>query len=175
VRVYLRNDDWFSNHNLWVRTVQYSWNSHNAWNNIGDDYDKLGQMDNAIKGFGRSYEWKNNYADAYHNQANILFKIKRYDLARWGYETALAYSPALYQSYISLTQVALNQGDRQGAFNYAQKLVKAQPNNPQAYYVLGVVYVQIGDRENAIKFLNMALQLDPQYKPALEILKQIQK
>jgi len=175
VRTFLRNIDWQTNHNLWVRTVQYSWNSHNAWNNIGDDYDKLNQMDNAIKGFGQSYVVKPNYADAYHNQANIFFKIKRYDLARAGYEKALYYSPGLYQSYISLTQVALYQGDINGAFGYATKLVEAQPNNPQAYYVLGVVYAQGGDLEAAKKSMGKAVQLSPGYEPAVAFLKQVDK
>jgi len=173
IRVYLRNIDWQTNHNLWVRTVQYSWNSHNAWNNIGDDYDKLGQYDNAIKGFGQSYAVKNNYADAYHNQANIFFKIKRYDLARQGYELALKFHPGLYQSYISLTQVALYQGDLNGALAYANKLIESQPNNPQAYYVMGVVLAQGGKLKEAEDYLNYALQLNPNFTPAVNTLKQI--
>jgi len=175
VRTFLRNNDWQTNHNLWVRTVQYSWNSHNAWNNIGDDYDKLNQPDNAIKGFGQSYVVKPNYADAYHNQANIFFKIKRYDLARQGYEKALSYGPGLYQSYISLTQVALYQGDLNGAYGYATKLVEAQPQNPQAYYVIGVVLAQGGKIDDAKQAMAKALELSPGYGPALGFLQQIEK
>jgi protein O-mannosyl-transferase len=174
VRVYLRNIDWQTNHNLWVRTVQYSWNSHNAWNNIGDDYDKLGQYENAIKGFGQSYAVKPNYADAYHNQSNIFFKIKRYDLARQGYEMAVSISPALYQSYISLTQVALYQGDLNGAWAYANKLLEAQPNNPQSYYVSGMVLLQAGKDDDGVAYLNKALEISPGYAPALNVLKQLQ-
>jgi len=85
VRVYLRNIDWKTNHSLWVSTCQYSPNSHNAWNNIGDDYDKLAQLEktlegqmnqylNSIKGFTRSTIVKTNYADAFHNRANIFTK-----------------------------------------------------------------------------------------------------
>jgi len=175
VRVYLRNIDWQTNHNLWVRTVQYSWNSHNAWNNIGDDYDKLGQMDNAIKGFGQSYVVKTNYADAYHNQANIFFKIKRYDLARQGYETAVNISPALFQSYISLTQVALYQGDLNGAWGYANKLLQAQPNNPQSFYVSGMVLLQAGKETDGVNYFKKALEIDPNYTPVLDVLKKIEE
>lgn len=174
VRTYLRNDDWQTNHKLWVRTVQYSYNSHNAWNNIGDDYDKLGQMDNAIKGFGQSYVVKPNYADAYHNQANIFFKIKRYDLARAGYEKALSYGPGLYQSYISLTQVALFQNDLNGAYGYASKLLEVQPNNSQAHYVMGVVMAQAGKMDEAKKYINQALKLNPDFVQARTILQQLE-
>jgi len=175
VRVFLRNIDWQTNHNLWVRTVQYSWNSHNAWNNIGDDYDKLGQMDNAIKGFGQSYVVKPNYADAYHNQANIFFKIKRYDLARQGYETAVNISSTLFQSYISLTQVALYQGDLNGAWGYANKLMEAQPNNPQSFYVSGMVLLQAGKDTDAMNYFKKALEISPNYAPVLDVLRKIEE
>jgi len=175
VRVFLRNIDWQTNHNLWVRTVQYSWNSHNAWNNIGDDYDKLGQMDNAIKGFGQSYVVKPNYADAYHNQANIFFKIKRYDLARQGYETAVGISSALFQSYISLTQVALYQGDLNGAWGYSNKLMEAQPNNPQSYYVSGMVLLQAGKEADAVNYFKKALEISPNYTPVIDVLKRMEE
>lgn len=173
-RIYLRNDDWSTNHKLWVRTVQYSHNSHNAWNNIGDDYDKLGDYENSVKGFGMSYKMKENYADAYHNQSNIFFKMERHDLARQGYETALALNPQLYQSYISLVQVAIKQGDILGAENYANKLLESQPNNPQAHYVRGYVDL-IQDKVNeAVAYFQNALKIDPNYSPAANLLNQIQ-
>jgi protein O-mannosyl-transferase len=173
-RIYLRNDDWQTNHKLWVRTVQYSHNSHNAWNNIGDDYDKLEDYENSIKGFGMSYKTKENYADAYHNQANIYFKIERYDLARNGYETALALNPSLYQSYISLVQVALAQKDIEGALVYANELLKAQPNNPQAHHVRGYVDLMQDKTDEATAYFQNALKLDPNYAPAINMLNQIQ-
>jgi tetratricopeptide (TPR) repeat protein len=173
-RIYLRNIDWQTNHNLWVRTVQYSHNSHNAWNNIGDDYDKLEDYENAIKGFGMSYKTKENYADAYHNQANIYFKIERYDLARNGYETALALNPGLYQSYISLVQVAIRQGDFLGAEAYADKLLVSQPNNSQALYVKAYTLLVQDKVQDAINYLQSALKIDPNYAPAVNLLNQIQ-
>jgi tetratricopeptide (TPR) repeat protein len=128
-RIFFRNIDWNTNHNLWVNTCQVSPNSHNAWNNIGDDYDKLASAEttndgkltqyyNAIKGFTQSTVIKPNYADAYHNRANIFFKIGRLDLARDSYETAIYYSPNLYQTYLSLTQIDLMQNNLQLAYQH---------------------------------------------------------
>jgi protein O-mannosyl-transferase len=184
VRTFLRNIDWQTNHKLWVNTCQVSPNSHNAWNNIGDDYDKLAtaatskeekdwQYENSIKGFTQSTIIKPNYADAYHNRANIFYKIGRLDLARDSYNTALYYSPGLYQTYLSLTQIDLMEGKLQLALEHAIKAVQASPNDPQSAYVLAVVYAQGGELQKAEEILTNIIKMYPQYTLATDTLKQV--
>jgi tetratricopeptide (TPR) repeat protein len=172
-RTFLRNIDWQTNHKLWVSTVQVSPNSHNAWNNIGDDYDKLGQYENAIKGFTQSTIVKPNYADAYHNRANIFFKANRLDLARDSYITALKYSPGLYQTYFSLTQIDLMEKRLDLAYEHASAVVKIQPNIPQTHYTLAVVLAQMGKLDESVKELQISLQLNPEFKVAKDLLNNI--
>ena len=184
VRVYLRNIDWKTNHNLWVSTCQYSPNSHNAWNNIGDDYDKLAQLEttnegqtnqylNSIKGFTRSTIVKPNYADAFHNRANIFYKIGRYDLARDSYETALYYGPNLYQSYFSLLQIDLIERRYDLAMDHLNRLHKAKPNDIQVYYVTAVVYANAGMIDEAKTLLSQILQSYPEFQQAQDLLDQL--
>ena len=172
-RVASRNADWSTNHNLWVNTVQVSPNSHNAWNNIGDDYDKLGQLENAVKGFTQSTIVKPKYADAYHNRANIFYKAGRLDLARDSYETALKYSPDLYQTLISLVQVDIAEKKGNLAVAHATRLTEVQFNNPQSFYILAVVYGQFGNKEEMVKNLKKSLEIYPNYKLSKDLLSQI--
>jgi tetratricopeptide (TPR) repeat protein len=169
-RIYLRNVNWQTNHNLWVDTCYVSPNSHNAWNNIGDDYDKLKDYPNAIKGFTQSTVVKVNYADAYHNRANIFFKTGRLDLARASYDMALYYNPGLFQTYLSLTQIDLMEGNFNYALDHASKAAKLEPSNPQVLYVLGVVYAQGGDLATAKKIFEQILISFPDYKLAKDAL-----
>jgi len=173
-RTFLRNINWQTNHNLWVNTCQVSPNSHNAWNNIGDDYDKLGQYEDAIKGFSQSTVVKPNYADAYHNRANIFFKIGRLDLARDSYNTALTIAPGLFQTYISLAQIDLSEGKNQLAVEHAQKLVELQANDPQAHYVFGIVLAKVGLIEEAKNEMKLSLQISPAFKPARDTLTELE-
>jgi len=174
IRVYLRNDDWQTNHKLWVRTVQVSPNSHNAWNNIGDDYDKLGQYENAVKGFTQSTIVKPNYADAYHNRANIFYKMGRYDMARDSYETALSYSNnSLYQSLISLIQIDLTEKRPDLALGHVEKLQKAKPNDVQVYYINAVVLANAGMNDQAVLILEQILKAYPTFTEAKNLLSQI--
>lgn len=184
VRTFLRNDDWQTNHKLWVRTCQISPNSHNAWNNIGDDYDKLAQLEttdkgkfnqylNSIKGFTQSVTVKNNYADAYHNRANIFYKMGRYDLAKDSYETALSYGPNLYQSYYSLLQIDLTEKNYNSALNHLNKLNAVRPNDPQVYYAASVVYANMGRIDQAISILEQLVKANPSWNQAKDLLIQL--
>lgn len=173
VRTFMRNDDWTTNHKLWVNTCQVSPNSHNAWNNIGDDYDKLKDYASAIKGFTQSTIVKPNYADAYHNRANIFYKTGRLDLARESYNTALVFNPGLYQTYMSLIQIDLMEKKNDVAVGHAETAVKISPNEPQTAYVLAVVYAQVGRTTEAKTLLENVLKVYPNYKVAADALKQI--
>ena len=186
VRVFLRNIDWQTNHNLWVSTCQVSPNSHNAWNNIGDDYDKLAQLEttdegkikqylNSIKGFTRSTLVKTNYADAFHNRANIFYKIGRYDLARDSYETGLSYGPNLYQSYFSLLQIDLIEKRYDLAMDHLNRLHTVKPNDIQVYYVTAVVYANAGMVDESKKLLTQMLEAYPQFQQAKDLLDQLSK
>ncbi len=172
VRVFLRNIDWQTNHNLWVNTCQVSPNSHNAWNNIGDDYDKLAAFEstdegkmrqyyNSIKGFGQSYAIKPNYADAYHNQANILYKIGRLDLARNTYETAIKYNPNLYQTYTTLLQIDFVEKNQPELLRHLGIIQQMKPNDLQVAYISAVAYAQIGMIKEAKQLADMMYKQFP--------------
>jgi tetratricopeptide (TPR) repeat protein len=130
-------------------------NSHNAWNNIGDDYDKLAQLEttdegkmkqylNAIKGFGQSFMVKPNYADAYHNQANIFYKIGRLDLARGTYEQALNYNPNLSQTLKTLIQLDIMEKNPVELEKHLVRLQQMDPTSVETAYIAAISYAQIG-------------------------------
>ena len=164
VRVFLRNIDWQTNHNLWVNTCQVSPNSHNAWNNIGDDYDKLVQYENAIKGFGQSFAIKPNYADAYHNQANIFYKIGRLDLARKGYDTALSYNPSLVQTYQTLVQLDVMEKNKTELVKHLNILINSNPNNLQMRYLAAVAFAKVEMFDEAKKIADEMYKYYPNIK-----------
>jgi tetratricopeptide (TPR) repeat protein len=183
-RIIMRNIDWQTNHNLWVNTCKVSPNSHNAWNNIGDDYDKLAQLEttnegkikqyeNSIKGFTQSTIIKPNYADAFHNRANIFYKMGRFDLARDSYETGLSFNPGMYQSYMSLLQIDFVEKRFDLAMSDLSKLQKIKPNDLQVAYITAVVYANVGKIDDAKKVLNSILNSVPDFQQAKDLLKQL--
>jgi len=55
------------------------------------------------------------------------------------------------------------------------KLVEDESDYRDAHYLLGINYLQQGQTEPARESLNRALDIDPSYQPAREILEQIEK
>jgi Flp pilus assembly protein TadD len=94
-------------------------------------------------------------------------------LARESYETALSYAPGLYQTYLSLIQIDLMERNLNLALQQAQKVIELQPNNPQSWYVAGIVLAEAGQTEEATKVFRKSLEFDPAYGPSLEALKKI--
>jgi len=183
-RTFIRNIDWQTNHNLWVSACQVSPNSHNAWNNIGDDYDKLAQLEktderkmnqylNAVKGFTQSTIAKPNYADAFHNRGNIFYKMGRLDLARDSYLTAISFNPMMQQTYLSLIQMDIVSGNYDLATNDLESLKKRYPNDAQVWYIEAYINIKKGNIDKAKEILRLIVAQIPNFTDAANLLKSI--
>lgn len=184
-RIFIRNIDWQTNHNLWVNTCQVSPNSHNAWNNIGDDYDKLAALEttdegklrqylNSIKGFAESYALKPNYADAYHNQANIFYRIGRLDLARNAYEMAVSYNPGLFETYMTLIQLDIAENNIDELLRHVEIVQQIKPNDLDVAYISAIAYSKSGRMAEAKQIAEMMYQQFPNVKEIVDLYTSLQ-
>jgi Flp pilus assembly protein TadD len=72
-------------------------------------------------------------------------------------------SPAVvYNSYVGLGQVALDQGREPEALDYFNQAVRLMPNSGFAYNVLGSVYFPHGDYARAAEYFEQAIRVSPQ-------------
>jgi tetratricopeptide (TPR) repeat protein len=62
--------------------------------------------------------------------------------------------------------IALQMDDMKTYNSLMQKIIASDPDNPEIYYNLGVSSASIGDKENARKYYNQALKLDPDFHNA---------
>jgi tetratricopeptide (TPR) repeat protein len=62
--------------------------------------------------------------------------------------------------------IALQMDDMKTYNALMQKIIASDPDNPEIYYNLGVSSASIGDKENARKYYNQALKLDPDFHNA---------
>lgn len=81
------------------------------------------------------------------------------------------YIPAL----INLAMVSTNLGDYENARDYLERVLFMDPENQIALYNLGNVYRQKGDKRRAEKYYRNALELNPDFFPTKERLKEIEK
>jgi tetratricopeptide (TPR) repeat protein len=125
------------------------------------DEGKIKQFENSIKGFGQSYVIKPNYADAYHNQANIFYKVGRLDLARNGYENALSYNPNMPQTLKTLVQLDLMENNTEELEKHLVALQQLMPNDVETAYITAIAYKQVGEIEKAKQIATILYQQFP--------------
>jgi tetratricopeptide (TPR) repeat protein len=63
--------------------------------------------------------------------------------------------------------VALQDGRSEAAIELFAQVLATENNHVQSYGNMGIAYARIGNRHKALECLNKALELDPEYEPAL--------
>ncbi|MCP4218280.1 MAG: tetratricopeptide repeat protein, partial [bacterium] len=88
------------------------------------------------------------------------------DLCRKG----LALQPGRNSLLLRISRCARKSNQFDGIASSLQKYLKTDPFNPQFNFELSLVYSDMGDKENAAKYLKTALEIwkdaEPDYKPA---------
>ncbi len=73
----------------------------------------------------------------------------------------LSMVPETDQGYVLLAIVEARQGNTASAVNYLHKALRINEGNPQANYLMAVLYEQAGDQSNAAKYMQRFRTLQP--------------
>jgi Flp pilus assembly protein TadD len=164
-------------------------NCHICYYNIGSAYAKKEDWAKAEEGYKKSVEVKPDYAEGWNALASLYNQQKKYDLATQASEKAAALggaaagadgaagggnAPALYNQGVILW----NQNKYAEAKDKWEAATKADPKYSEAFYRLGLAYMNLGDKDKAIGAFEGYLQADAngshaaEVKGALDALKQ---
>lgn len=175
MRTIVRNNDWRTEDSLWVATAIVSPDDPHSWNNMGDVYGRHGEYEKSIEAFTRAIQMNPNYADAYHNIGNTYVYMKKYQEAVPFFEKALSINPNLWQSYQDLAFIAVADKEYPKAIEYFKQALVINPNEVVLWTNIGVVYAEMGDKDNAKLAVEHALQIDPSDSEARNLQKKLQE
>ncbi|MFK7886396.1 MAG: tetratricopeptide repeat protein [Gammaproteobacteria bacterium] len=82
------------------------------------------------------------------------------------YSLGLAVEPTHAESLVQLGEVLLAAKQDSAAKQQFEKLIEAHPSNAMGHYYLGLCAVRAGDRPEALKWMQRALELDPSLQRA---------
>lgn len=143
VRTMVRNHDWASEDSLWIASAKVSPRDPNVLNNLGDMYGRHQDYQKAIESFSLAIKLKPDYADAYHNLANIqtalYLKEKKDEYLKdaiGNYLLAVKYNPLLWQSHQNLAIIYFNIGESEKAVEEITLAIKINPTNPDLQHDL---------------------------------------
>lgn len=109
----------------------------------------------------------NNNSVAHNNLANVLRDEKKFDQASQHYEQALKLSPKYINTYInlgSLYRYSIN--DMSKAIDTYKRGIETNPESADLNILLGLAYEQSGEKDNAQKSFEKALQLQGESQAA---------
>ncbi len=144
-----------------------------AYKVLGDTTQKLGQFSRAIGYYGQAIAIKPDFAEAYANLGTLYAQQKQWQQALDYYQKARELKPDLAGVYKHLARVWHNLGEpakAQRMLAQAQQL-ESQPQSltsPQELFNLGEQAARQGNRPQALKYYQQAVQLEPNFGPAYQ-------
>ena len=115
-----------------------------AYNNLGALYFKQGQLTNAAAALDRGLQVDPTTSSASALLGITLFRMGDYQKARPHLETAVKANPNDNNAEFTLVNDLTKLGEFEAAAPHLQALAKREPNNQHIWYLLGKLYLQLG-------------------------------
>ncbi len=136
--------------------------------NLGTVLDQQGNLDEAVKQFKEAERIHPDIPEVYRNLGIIAARKNRLDEAVGYYTRALQLRPDLAAARRELADILAKQGKSDQATAEYQKVFKASPEDPATYNSLGVALSQQRNFKGAVEYFAKALQIRPDFFPALQ-------
>jgi len=130
---------------------------------ITDIYLSAGQNDKAFATLQKAYELDHAYQEAARNLAVISIVANKINEAEKILDEPEANWPAKFD-ISQLINAYARAGNYKKVAELWQILIFQEPNNVQYHVNLAATYLKLGERENTIKELEKAIELNPQFK-----------
>ena len=142
-------------------------NDYEAYNLLASSYASLGQNELAVTNFKGSLAVNKTNAETYTLLGSFYVKIGEYELAMQSFEKAIKFAKDNASLYNNLAFSYFDNFDipaYNSSFINHQKLIDINPQNVlDLASLIGSIYANKGDYENAFLYYNISLAIDPDY------------
>jgi len=137
------------------------------FNNLGNIYSQIKQIDKAILLFEESIKKFPDCIEAYPNLANVLVAKGKSVTAKNILNKAIELNPKYLRSYSIMAGILVGEGNLQKAEFFLKKSLEINPKDINALVNLACVLKDSGNPKQAEKFLKDALKINPSFDFAL--------
>ena len=145
----------------------------NVHANLGMVHENTGQLEEAVVHYQKALELQPAKPSLHRNLAGVYWKKRRYTEAESHYKQVTAYNATDVQAIYRLGLIFLTQGRYPGAVTQFKRAIAIDATHVRAYGALEVAYQKLGNIPEAIRTFEMILELEPDNKVALDMLKQL--
>lgn len=136
-----------------------SFNPEN-YNFLGVAYYRKGDFRSALENYKKALELDNNYASVFNNIGSmylVIYRVRKdeaaYELAMENFDRALRIDPRLFAAYNGRGAAYKYKNQADKALADWLKVIEINPNFIDAYFNLGVLYLQTGQKAAALEIL----------------------
>ena len=126
---------------------------------------EFGEYEKSVRYFKRAIAIDPDYSDAMNNLGVAYVRMEKWDTALKYFKRAL--KNPLYMNpesaYSNMGYVFYKKGEYTAAVNTLQEAISKYPDFPRPFYILGMVYMELGKVDDAIAEFKKALDLAPRY------------
>ena len=146
---------------FYQRTLEYAPQSVRAYYNLGNEYERVGDYEEAVAAYTKAVELNPHYAQAHYNLANTYRALNKNQEAINSYKNAVLANPQHAKAYYNLANTYKSMKQYEEAITSYQKAIAIKPDYIQAYNNLGSVYIALGKNQEAIDLFTKIIQSDP--------------
>jgi tetratricopeptide (TPR) repeat protein len=155
---------------MWEGYLQYSPTPLEGCPQIGQAYDKSGLPAESRNAFERCWKIDQDYSDSILFYAHALELDGQFKKALELYQHGVKLNPGYTDLILGLSRMEVRNGMAAAARPRVDKVLLSYPNYTDALLTAGLVYSATGDKRGAIRLLEHAHELSPDYKDVTLIL-----
>ena len=144
-----------------------------AWTGLGQNYGRLGKIDDARVAFERAVDVDPTAAAPHYELGNLLARRQMFDQAVPHYERAVALAPEHLNAHINLAGLHTRQTDYGPAQEVLRRAIRSLPQVADLHYRLGRIYFLQARHAEALATLEETLRLEPGILEAYDVIAQI--
>ena len=144
-----------------------------AWTGLGQNYGRLGKIDDARLAFERAVDVDPTAVDPHYELGNLLARRQMFDRAAPHYERAVALAPEHLNAHINLAGLHTRQTDYGPAQEVLRRAISSLPQVADLHYRLGRIYFLQARHAEALATLEETLRLEPGILEAYDLIAQI--
>jgi protein O-mannosyl-transferase len=146
---------------LYRATLEKNPNCWLAYNNLGNYYRNASQFDHSIEQYTRSLEIKPDQPKVYGMLGVVQVENGQSDQAMTSFEKAVALDPRNADVQCNWGVALKKLGHFSEAAEHLRRAIELKSDNPVYYNDLGQLYLETGQVDAAVRFLEVAHKLDP--------------
>jgi tetratricopeptide (TPR) repeat protein len=152
---------WKDSISVWSQVIRYEPSVYIAYNSRGAAYQKMGDVDLALKDYKKAIEINPEFYLPYGHIGLIYMMENQDELAKSYLNKALEINPSDANSYNSLGLIYERQGQPELAISQFSLSISKDPHYYNGFYNRGMLYAHLDRTDLALKDLSEALRLFP--------------